>query len=135
MELFQRVAEARGRLLRVQCYRERGSRTYRRLSGLLLTFDVGRILVWADNTADGDEELSSMHVKDTEDIAGGLRVLDEEEPWWRVLGSPLCRVWSRRDPARIRLQFRTDDSNPRFIELAKKGRLVEIEMDAVPQTE
>ncbi len=105
------------------------------VSGLLLTFDVGRILVWADHAADEDDELSSMHVKDTEDVAGGLHLLDEEEPWWRVLGSPLCRVWSRRSPSGVRLQFRPDENNPRFIELMRKGRLVEIEMDAVPQTE
>lgn len=131
MELFQRVAEAAGRLLKVQCYRERGREAPDQVSGLLLTFDVGRILVWADNAADEHDELSCMHVRDTEDIAGGLQVLDEEEPWWRVLGSPLCRVWPKRDPAGVRLQFRPDDRNPRLVELTRKGRTLEIGMDAV----
>lgn len=135
MELFRRVAEAKGRLLRVQCYKERGRKAPDRVSGLLLTFDVGRILVWAEAEATDGEELSYMHVQDTEDLAGGLSLLDEEEPWWRVLGSPLFRVWARRDPPGVRLQFRPDDSNPRFIELGRKGRLVEITMDEVPGTQ
>jgi hypothetical protein len=136
MELLQRVAEAGGRLLRVQCYSEDGSEVPELVSGLLLTFDVGRILVWGDDetTDEATEsgELTYMHVQDTEDLAGGLLILDEEEPWWRVLGSPLFRVRARRDkPGVVRLQFRPDDRNPRFVELDPEGRLVRIRMDDV----
>jgi hypothetical protein len=129
MELLQRVAEAGGRLLRVQCYSEGGSEVPELVSGLLLTFDVGRILVWADDEATESGELTYMHVQDTEDLAGGLLILDEEEPWWRVLGGELCRARARRESQGVRLQFRPDENNPRFIELERKGRLVRISMD------
>jgi hypothetical protein len=133
MELLQSVAEAGGRLLRVQCYSEGGSEVPELVSGLLLTFDVGRIMVWAESESTGEAtesgELTYMQVEDTEDLAGGLLILDEEEPWWRVLGSPLFRVRARRESPGVRLQFRPDESNPRFIELNGEDRLVRISMD------
>jgi hypothetical protein len=163
MELLRRVAEAKGRLLRVQCYRDRGTGKKRgkggkgggsTVTGLLLTFDIGRVLVWADpeqvghrpaptaepavkeSSAQESElaELSFMHVEYTEDLHGGLVELDEEEPWWRVLGSPLIRVRARRDPAGVCLQFRDDEHNPRIVELTRQGRLIGIELRAWRET-
>jgi len=125
MELLERVAEAKGRLLRVQCYRERAGKAPRLVSGLLLTFDVGRILVWADPAQNGEGGLSYMHVEDTEDLSAGLVELDEREPWWRVLGSPLFRVRRKTGPGGVCLQFRASDSNPRFIDIVQKDRLIE----------
>jgi hypothetical protein len=30
-------------------------------------------------------------------VAEGAAILDEDDPWWTVIGHPLCGAWSRRD--------------------------------------
>jgi hypothetical protein len=126
IELFERAAESRGRILRAERRVPTGFGDDP-LAGIafLLTFDVGRILVGSDG-AGGRLELS--FVESGDDVPTGLEDLAEEEPWWRVLGNPLCGAWpnARGEAAEstqgkgltsVCLQFREDTENPKLIEL------------------
>jgi hypothetical protein len=126
MELLERVVEADGQLLRAQCYAEGADPEYALVTGLLLTFDVGRILMWADQVGAG---LQHMLVEDVEDLRQGMVTLDEEEPWWRILGSPLVRLWPTDDATGVRLQFRRDEGSPRYITLTKEGSHLRITLE------
>jgi hypothetical protein len=114
MELFERVVTAGGQLLRVD-FEGSGSGS----SSLLLTFDVGRLLVRAD-PATG--ELQVEVVESRTSFVGELLPAEEEEPWWRVIGNPLARVSAAGHG--LRLQFRADGDSPRTIELSSEGHLV-----------
>jgi hypothetical protein len=118
MDLFERVAEVGGQLLRVDRAEPAGIGG----SGLLLTFDVGRLLVRADPV---ERHLVVEVAESREDLPGELLPANEEEPWWRVLGSPLVRVTplSEGTPLTqgLRLQFRADDDAPRIIALSSRG--------------
>lgn len=125
IELFERVAEARGHLLRVQQLISPGrSNDPSRAAGYLLTFDVGRVLVMPAPSTEG---VAMTRVQDESEIEAGLVLLDEEEPWWRVLGNPLTRAWpgvssegaaaGSGDTPDVRLQFREDSENPKVISL------------------
>lgn len=114
MELFERVVAAGGVLLRVDFQELAGG-----VSGLLLTFDVGRLLVRADPLAGG---LRVEYAESRGGVEGELLSADEEEPWWRVLGNPLARVSAAAGG--LQLQFRADGDNPRIIALASEGRRV-----------
>ena len=129
IELFERAAEARGRLLRVERRAATGHGDDP-LAGIayLLTLDVGRILVGSDG-AGGHLELA--HVDDPSNVPAGLEDLTEEEPWWRVLGNPICAVWpnapgeaaesgASSELRSLCLQFREDAENPKLIALAAK---------------
>ncbi len=126
IELFERAAEARGRILRAERRAPTGFADDP-LAGIayVLTFDVGRILVGSDG-AGGRLELA--HVESADDLPAGLEDLAEEEPWWRVLGNPLCGAWPNapgeaaestesRGLTSVCLQFREDAENPKLIEL------------------
>ena len=127
IELFERAAEARGRLLKAE-RRAATGHADDALAGIayLLTFDVGRILVGSDG-AGGHLELA--HVEDPDNVPAGLEDLTEEEPWWRVLGNPICAVWPNApgeaaesgtsgELRSLCLQFREDAENPKLIALA-----------------
>jgi hypothetical protein len=114
MELFERVMAAGGQLLRVDS-EELG----RGASGLLLTFDVGRLLVRADPVV-GDLRVES--VASQASLVGDLLPAGEEEPWWRVLGASVTRVSAIAHG--VQLQFRADADNPRTIALTSAGRCV-----------
>ena len=126
IELFERAAEARGRILRVERSAPTGFGDDP-MAGLayLLTFDVGRILVASDG-AGGHLELAA--VEDAGELPPGLEDLAEEEPWWRVLGNPICAVWPNAPGeaaessttgglTSLCLQFREDSENPKLISL------------------
>jgi len=118
MDLFERVAETGGLLLRVDCAEPTGIGGSR----LLMTFDVGRLLVRADPVG---HHLVVEVPASLADAPGELLPANEEEPWWRVLGSPLVRVspLSEGTPLSqgLRLQFRADDDAPRIIALSSRG--------------
>ncbi len=86
MVLFERAAAAGSQLMQVQ--REH-SASESESGKFLLTFDVGRILV-----RDGGDALVAEHLESSDEIPAGMVNATDEEPWWRVLGSPLVRVWS-----------------------------------------
>ena len=51
--------------------------------------------------------------------------LDEEDPWWTVIGEPLAGAWSVTDTegrrAALELQLRRDDQKPKRITLEPHG--------------
>jgi hypothetical protein len=123
LELFQRAADARGQILGVQRLEGGGSES--RSPGFLLTFDVGRILVRADPARGA---LVAEHLQSREEEPGALKPAAEEEPWWRILGNPITRVWELDEGSdRVRgyrLQFRADADDPLVVVLEPEGGLV-----------
>lgn len=113
IELFERAAAGGAQLLRVeQCG-----------SILALTFDVGLITI--EPGAAGS--LLVAHPEGREEMPEPLRSLDEEEPWWRLLGNRLTAV-SSTDPGesanQLRLRFREAADQPRTVSVTSSGRAV-----------
>ena len=121
MERLSRVAEAGGRLLKAD---RLGSQGAALSAGILLTFDVGRLLLAVDADLG---MVRSVIVAGVGEIPAGISDASEDEPWWRVVGSPLVRVLAGEAGAQgLRLQFRADDENPRFITLQPSGSEVQV---------
>ena len=116
---LQSLCARRPRLLRIEAVRGRGGLGGEAFSELALGFDAARLRIWAPHDAAhlgcevGDDPLS----RDPEDAR-------EEEPWWRVMGSPLIGAWITRGkpdlPVELALQLREDASSPRIISLARE---------------
>ena len=136
IEYFERAAEADGLLLHVERKDAQGGAT--RAFAFLLTFDVGRILVEAPQNGAG---LSFTHLESSAAVAGGLETCDEDEPWWRLLGSPVTAAWPAatgsgaasggEQLAEVRVQFRKTDDNPRVVSLRRVGDLVDAGLEEV----
>jgi len=130
LQVFERAAEAKGRLLRVEA--DRLGSTPRQLA---LTFDVGRVLIRP--SPDG---LEVANVENREALPEGMQLLDEEEPWWRVLGQPLTGAWpsGMEDAAStqstgpllaLKLRFREESDNPRIVLLESAGSAVRVSLE------
>lgn len=129
LELFERAAQKRGRILRVEADRAEGLPRI-----LALTFDVGRIVV---RPLEGG--LGAEAVADRTALPAGLVALDEEDPWWRVLGQPITAAWPiALDPgpaavssvlAALKLRFRESDQNPRVIAIAAAGPALRVTLE------
>jgi len=141
IELLEQAGEARGRILRVeQLVSPDAPPDPSRGVGYLLTFDIGRILVAADRM---NGRLVLRHVEAPAEVEAVKRApLDEEEPWWRVLGNPLTRAWPgdagagaaspAADVAEVRLQFREDDAHPKVISLRLEAGLIRVAEEPTP---
>lgn len=135
MELFQRAVEAGGRILKAEQLVESGGLADPEHGiGYLLTFDVGRILVLPDRE---HACLVLRRVESEAEVAEvKLASLVEEEPWWRILGDSLARVWpggrgegalsEAGAPDEIRLQFRADDNNPKVVALGYQAGKIRV---------
>jgi len=135
IELFERAAQTEARILKAEQLVEQGSEPSPEEGvGYLLTFDVGRVLVLPDSQ---NACLALREIKNAADLeAIQLLSLAEEEPWWRVLGQRLARVWLGSEgegalspgstPAQVRLQFRADTDNPKIIALDYAAGRVQI---------
>ena len=130
LEIFERAAAARGRLLRVEA--DRSGAMPRQLA---LTFDVGRILVRP--TAGG---LSATQVEERRELPGTLEPLDDEEPWWRLLGQQLTAAWpgatgeavgapSAGSLDVLKLRFREAAENPHIVVLEAAGAAVRVSLE------
>jgi len=140
IELFERVARAGGRLLRAEQLAPAGRGGDSVCApGYLLTFDVGRILLVAEPAS---ATLRASEVRDRAELGASLRSLDEEEPWWRLLGNPITRVWpgpsgsgaiagSQEEVKDMRIQFRQDDENPRVVSLRFDAGAVRVTLEQV----
>ena len=127
IELFERAAEAKARLLRVARFRAESAGA----TGLLLTFDVGLIAI--EPLAADDAALAVSHPEEEESPPQNLDPLDEEEPWWRLLGSPLTAVWPGTDGPPLReigLRFREPEDAARVVTLVTRGGSVATMLDA-----
>src|SRR5262245_40839015 len=103
----------RARLLRVESDHPRA---------LVLRFDRGALRAeWVDGALE-------LELGGGATLAEDAAILDEDDPWWTVLGQPLCGAWSRRDAegrrSALELQLRPDDENPKLIVLEAHGPLL-----------
>jgi len=108
--LLSAFVAAQARLLRVESDDPRA---------VSLLFDRG---VRRAAVVDGALELE---VGGGEVIGAGAALLDEDDPWWTVIGHPLCGAWSRHDGeghrTALEFQFRPDGENPKIIALEGHG--------------
>jgi len=130
LEVFERAVLARGRILRSEANR-RGATP----GILVLTLDVGRIVI-----RPGDDGLLIEHVEDAGRLPTGLESVDDEEPWWRLLGQPITAAWpggvEEGVGARglgslmvLKLRFREESDNPRIVRLETAGRAVRVSLE------
>ena len=103
------MADAGGRLLRVERAPLPGAAGARGSSELRLIFDVGIVSI-GPGGAPADPGRAEAELLEA----------DEEEPWWALLGHPLTRV-SVRERGELLLQFRADDASPKVLLLAADG--------------
>jgi hypothetical protein len=128
-ELLERAAQSGAVLLRAETLPEAGSGGL--VSGLLLTFDLGRVFVRSDPVR---SELEMEYLEQGASAPMDLHSAEEQEPWWRVLGGSLARVWPiGSELARgTCLQFRSDAQNPRIITLEPRGASVSVRLENSP---
>jgi len=119
-EVLERARDARAKLLAVERLPGVGS-DERLAAAFLLVFDAGRVLVAGET---GGGTLCALHLEDGEEAPGGMISSLEEEPWWRLLGSPLWGAWVEAEGRVLRLQLRSDDDSPRFVTLTSEGDAV-----------
>ena len=129
LEILERAAEVRGKMLRVEADRDGAT------AGILVfTFDVGRVLVTP--SADG---LEVAHVEVTDTLPPGLVALEEDEPWWRLLGNPLTAAWPGGVETGVgarglgslmvlKLRFRDEGENPRVVQLEATGNAIRVSL-------
>lgn len=123
MERLERVVEAGGVLLKAERF---DGPNPLQTSGLLLTFDVGRLLVEVDPQGAG---VRTTLIESKDAVPPGLLDAAEEEPWWRLIGAPLSRLTAIETGAR--LQFRADSDNPRIVALERSNGEVRVTLDAM----
>lgn len=127
LAILERAAEARGKILRAEADRAGAS-----VGLLMLTLDVGRIVI-----APGDEGLEVAAIDAGGEVPDGLGALDEEEPWWRLLGQPLTAAWPGGVEEGVgasglgslmvlKLRFREEDENPRVVRLEATGSAIRV---------
>jgi len=119
IEILDRIRDAKSKLLGVD--RLPGGGDEQLASAFLLVFELGRVLIAGDTTAGA---LCAIHLEDADDVPGGMQTSQEDEPWWRVIGCPLCGSWSESEGRVLRLQLREDTESPRFITLTLEGTTV-----------
>ncbi|MCG8587745.1 MAG: hypothetical protein MJE66_00480 [Proteobacteria bacterium] len=125
MDALERVAAAGGQLLRVERVPDAPGTG---ALGFVLTFDVGSVWVL---TAEGGTRVGVVPLEAGEDPPERVAA-DEDEPWWRLLGSPLARVSViSEEPPResVRLQFRADHQNPRRVRLAPEAETLRVRLE------
>jgi hypothetical protein len=108
--LLSEFVAAHARLLRVESDDPRS---------LSLLFDRGALRV---SVIDGALELE---LSGSEAAGSGAARLDEDDPWWTVLGHPLCGAWSLQDGegrrTALELQLRPDGESPKVLTLEGHG--------------
>lgn len=130
LEIFERAADARGRLLRVEADRSGSTVSY-----LVLTFDIGRIGI----TPSGDG-LAIHHFAEASELPADLGSLDEEDPWWRLLGNSITAAWpggveeglgaqGLGSLMVLKLRFREESENPRVVRLEAVGKAVRVSLE------
>ena len=130
LEMLERAAEARGKILRAEADRAGAS-----VGTLMITFDVGRVVI-----TPSENGLEIEPLEDPTAVPAGLGVLDEEEPWWRLLGSPLTAAWPGGDEEGVgasglgslmvlKMRFREESENPRVVQFEATGNAVRVSLE------
>ncbi|MFP6654642.1 MAG: hypothetical protein VCB25_03370 [Myxococcota bacterium] len=129
LDLLESIITAKGRILRAEA-----DRTGPACEALALTFDVGRVLIQS-----GGDGLIVSQAEDREALPEDMVPLDEEEPWWRLLGEPISAAWPGGVEAGVgakglssllvlKLQFRAPSDNSRVICIESTGRLLRVSL-------
>ncbi len=122
MERLERAVEAGGRLLKVE---RLGGVSQGIARGFLLTFDVGRLLIEVEAG-----RVHSVVIESADEVPANLEAASEDEPWWRLIGCPMTQVWAGEVGAQgLRLKFREDHENPKFIALVPDGAEVRVSLE------
>jgi hypothetical protein len=125
IDILERAVAAKGRVLRVEADRITALPRI-----LALTFDIGRVVLRPAGEALGVEA-----VADRDALPAGLVSLEEEDPWWRVLGQPITAAWPlpATDAARscraVKLRFREADQNPRIVGVTVAGPALRVTLE------
>ncbi len=130
LAILERAAEARGKILRTE-----GDRAGASVGLLMITLDVGRIVI-----APGDEGLEIAAIDAGGELPDGLGALDEEDPWWRLLGQPLTAAWpggveecvgasGLGSLMVLKLRFREENENPRVVRLEATGSAIRVSLE------
>ena len=129
IELFERAVRGGGQLLAVGVRLLDGSSD--RVGSLMLTFDLGRITVSVEPV---HRSLLVEFIDSTDAAPPGLEDASEKEPWWRLLGNPVARVWEAGSgpEGTLCLQFRADDQSPRIVTLEPQAGSVSICLENPP---
>ena len=104
---------------------------------LALTFDVGRVVI-----APAEDGLAIAGVETRESLPDWLGSLDEEEPWWRLLGQPLTAAWPGGVEEGVgasglgklmvvKLRFREESENPRVVRFEATGSAIRVSLEDV----
>ena len=132
LEILERAAGARGKLLRAE-----GDRSGSTLGALVLTFEVGRVVMTS-----ADDGIQIAVATEREALPTDLGGLEEEEPWWRLLGQPITAAWpggvEEGVGARglgslmvLKLRFREEEENPRVVLLESTGNSIRVSMEPI----
>ncbi len=124
-EALEQMVRAQGRLLQVERAPLVGPAGARVSSALRLIFDVG-IVTLRTGRADADFEVEIASVPDTRSSV--FVSASEDDPWWRVMGFPPTRVGIRAEGG-IRVQFRSDQENPRWLAVFSCDGGIEASLD------
>lgn len=124
-ETLERVIRAQGRLLQVDRAPLAGPAGARVSSVLRLVFDVG-VVTLSSGGADADLEVEIASA--AEPRSAVFVSASEDEPWWKLLGFPPTRVGGRPGGG-VRVQFRGDQENPRWLALFSRDGGVEASLD------
>ena len=130
IELFERAVSGGGQLLRAEVRPLRGRSD--RVGAIVFTFDLGRISIGIESRTSA---LTVDYLDPGDAAMPGLEDASEEEPWWRILGSPLARTWPAgpEHEGAVCLQFRGDDQSPRIVTLEPRGRGISIRLENAPE--
>ena len=124
-ETLERVIHAQGRLLQVDRAPLAGPAGARVSSELRLVFDVGVVTLRSGGSgADLEVEIAPV----SEPRSAVFVSASEDEPWWKLLGFPPTRVGVRAGGG-VRVQFRGDQENPRWLALFSSDGGVEASLD------
>ena len=124
-ETLERVIRAQGRLLQVERAPLAGPAGARVSSALRLIFDVG-IITLRSGRAGADFEVEIASVPDSRSSV--FVSASEDDPWWKVMGFPPTRVGARAAGG-VRVQFRSDQENPRWIAVFSRDGGIEASLD------
>jgi hypothetical protein len=125
IDILERAVAAKGRVLRVEADRITALPRI-----LALTFDIGRVVLRPAGEALGVEA-----VADRDALPAGLVSLEEEDPWWRVLGQPITAAWplpvtdAARSCRAVKLRFREADQNPRIVGVTVAGPALRVTLE------
>jgi len=130
LEILESVVQAGARILRAEA-----DRTGTTHEVLALTFDRGRIVIRSD-----DEGLTISRAADRGELPAELAVLDEEDPWWRLLGQPITAAWpggvedgvgarGLHSLMVLKMRFRAESDNPRVLCFEAAGRSVRVSLE------